>query len=112
MTKVLVEGVGWVYMIIVLDWYTKTVLGYHAGLRCTARQWLETLDTAVNYQFPHGARGQGVSLMSNNGCQPTSVVFMQACTILEIHQAFTSCNNLKGNADTERFMRTLKEEYL
>ena len=27
-----------------------------------------------------------------------------------IHQAFTSYNNPKGNADTERFMRTLKEE--
>ena len=27
-----------------------------------------------------------------------------------IKQAFTSYNNPKGNADTERFMRTLKEE--
>jgi transposase InsO family protein len=31
---------------------------------------------------------------------------------LQIHQAFTSDNNPKGNADTERFMRTLKEECL
>jgi putative transposase len=37
---------------------------------------------------------------------------MQACATLEIHQAFTSYNNPKGNADTERFMRTLKEECL
>jgi hypothetical protein len=34
------------------------------------------------------------------------------CRSLEIHQAFTSYNNPKGNADTERFMRTLKEECL
>ncbi len=27
-----------------------------------------------------------------------------------VYQAFTSYNNSKGNADTERFMRTLKEE--
>jgi putative transposase len=112
MTKVLVEGVGWVYIVIVLDWYTKVVVGYQAGLRCTAKQWLEALDTAVNRQFPHGARGQGVSLMSDNGCQPTSLVFMQACANLEIHQAFTTYNNPKGNAETERFMRTLKEECL
>jgi hypothetical protein len=27
-----------------------------------------------------------------------------------IRQAFTSCSNLKGNVDTERVLRTLKEE--
>ena len=36
---------------------------------------------------------------------------MAACHALDIHQAFTSYNNPKGNADTERFMRTLKEEF-
>jgi putative transposase len=87
-------------------------VGYHVGLQCTAMHWLEALDTAVNRQFPQGARGQGVSLMRDNGCQPTSTALMQACTSLEIHQAFTSYNNPKGNADTERFMRTLKEECL
>jgi putative transposase len=112
MTKVLVAGVGWVYIVIALDWYTKAVVGHYAGLRCTARQWLEALDMAVNRQFPQGVRGQGVALMSDNGCQPTSTTFMQTCAALEIHQAFTSYNNPKGNADPERFMRTLKEEYL
>lgn len=37
---------------------------------------------------------------------------MEACRILGIHQAFTSDNNPKGNADTERVMRTVKEEGL
>jgi putative transposase len=67
---------------------------------------------AVNQQFPQGARGQGVSLMSDHGAQPTSTAFMQACATLEIHQAFTSDHNPKGKADTERFMRTLKEACL
>ena len=31
---------------------------------------------------------------------------------LDIEQIFTSYNNPKGNAETERFMRTLKEELL
>lgn len=112
MTKVLVQGVGWVYIVVVLDWYTKAVVGYEAGIRCTTQQWLQALDRAVNRQFPQGAREQGLSLMSDNGCQPTSRAFMEACSTLGIHQAFTSYNNPKGNADTERFMRTLKEECL
>ena len=32
---------------------------------------------------------------------------MQTCATSDIHQAFTSYNNPKGNADTERFMSTL-----
>ena len=67
---------------------------------------------AVNRQFPAGVQGQGLSLMSENGCQPTSMAFMRACGTLGIQQAFTSDHNPKGNADTERMMRTLKEECL
>jgi putative transposase len=48
--------------------------------------------------------------MSDDGCQPTAVVFMKAYSTLGIQQAFTSYNNPKGNADTERVMRTLKFE--
>ena len=35
---------------------------------------------------------------------------MKACNAMGIKQAFTSNNNPKANADTERFMRPLKEE--
>jgi putative transposase len=112
MARVMVEGVGWVYIVLVLNWYTKKIAGDYVGIPCTARHWLAALELALHRQFPDGARGQGLSLMRDNGCQPTSLAFMQACVTLEIHQAFTSYNNLKANADLERFMRTLKEEWL
>jgi putative transposase len=112
MTKVLVEGVGWIYIVVVLDWYTKLIVGYYAGLQCKSQHWLAALEMAVNRQFPIGVREQGLALMSDNGCQPTSTAFMRACRDLGIQQAFTSYNNPKGNADTERVIRTLKEEYL
>lgn len=110
MTKVLVESFGWVYLVVVLDWYTKKLVGYHIGLQATAAHWLQAVDMAVNRQFPTGVRGQELHLMSDNGSQPTSVVFIRACASLGITQAFTSYNNPKGNADTERVIRTLKEE--
>ena len=37
---------------------------------------------------------------------------MQACSVLEIKQIFASYDNPKGNADTERLMRTLKEDLI
>lgn len=112
MTKVMIEGFGWVYVVIVIDWHTKKVVGHYAGLQSKAWHWLIALNKAVNRQFPEGSRGQDVHLMSDNGCQPTATSFMVACHALSIHQAFTSYNNPKGNADTERFMRTLKEEFV
>ena len=112
MTKVFVEGFGWVYIVLVLDWHTKKIVGWFAGLQCKSAHWLEAVEMAVLRQFPGGARGAGVSMMADNGCQPTSEFFMRSCALLGIHQAFTSYNNPRGNADTERMMRTMKEELL
>jgi transposase InsO family protein len=112
LTKILVEGFGWVYIVLVLDWYTKKIVGYDAGVPCTARHWLAALDMAVNRQYPEGARDQGLALMSDNGCQPTALAFMKAGNTLGIQQAFTRDNNPTGNADTERMMRPLNEECL
>ena len=102
MTKVLVEGCGWVDIVVVLDWYTKKSVGYEADRRCTTPQWWVALDMAANRQFPEGARGRGWYLMSDHGCQPTSVACMRACSTLGVHQAFTSYNHPTGHAETER----------
>ena len=112
MTKILGEDCGWVSIVVVLDWSTKKIVGSYAGTPCTARHGLAALDMAVNRQFPQGAREQGLSLMRDHGCQPTALAFMNACSTWGIQQAFTSSNNPKGNADTERVMRTRKEECL
>jgi transposase InsO family protein len=112
MTKIMVEGFGWMYIVTVLDWYTKKIVGYYCGFQCKTKHWLEALDMAVNTQFPQGVYGQELHLMSDNGSQPTSIGFIKACSAMGIKQAFTSYNNPKGNADTERLFRTMKEELL
>jgi len=111
MTKVL-TNTGWVYVVIVLDWYTKKIVGHYSGTRATSREWYEAFEKALNREFPRGVRGNGLKLISDNGSQPTSLRFMKACSNLEVEQVFTSYNNPKGNADTERMIRTIKEELL
>ena len=110
MTKVMLGSFGWVYVVLVLDWHTKKVVGHYAGIQSKACHWLEALDMAVNRQCPYGSRKHSVKLMSDNGCQPTALSFMKHCGMLGIKQAFTSYNNPKGNADTERMMRTFIED--
>lgn len=111
LTKVLTET-GWVYLVLVLDWYTKKIVGHHTGRRATGADWLLALRHALDRQFPDSRRPEELSLMSDNGSQPTSLGFMRGCARLGVRQAFTCYNNPKGNADTERMMRTLKEELI
>lgn len=49
-------------------------------------------------------------LVSDNGCQPTSQKYMESCSTLGIKQIFSSWSNLKGNANTERVFRTMRED--
>jgi len=114
MTKVITDE-GWAYLVVVNDWFTKKILGTFAGSRSQAIDWLEALDEAVCRQFPAGIKDslvEQLNLMSDNGSQPTSVKFMREAAELGIRQAFTAYANPKGNADTERLIRTLKEELL
>jgi len=64
----------------------------------------------LSKQYPEGVLGKELKLVSDNGCQPTSTRFMKSCNTLGIKQIFTSYNNPKGNVETERSIRTLKEE--
>ncbi len=118
MTKIRLKHLGWVYITIVIDWCSKKLVGYSIDTKSKSSDWLEAVDMALNSQFPNGVkdevekRGYELNLMADNGCQPTSTSFQETCKNLGINLAFTSYNNPKGNADTERFMRTMKEECL
>jgi len=111
MTKILFPG-GWAYLHVVKDWYSKEIVGWSLGLTSRTDDWLQALNSAINGRFPYGVRNytQLPELITDNGCQPTSELFMRSCSQLGVKQIFTSFNNPKGNADTERLMRTIKED--
>jgi len=111
MTKILFPS-GWWYLHVVKDWFSKEIIGWSFNMTSTTEDWLEALNMAINKCFPRGIKQTLLppSLITDNGCQPTSTKFMKACSILELKQIFTSWNNPKGNADTERVMRSIKED--
>jgi transposase InsO family protein len=114
MTKVMIETFGWLYLVVVLDWYTKKIIGYSVGTRSRAVEWLDAVNMACNQQFPKGIlrKDQELCLVSDNGSQPTALAFMKACSVMEIKQIFASYNNPKGNADTERVIKTIKHDFV
>ncbi len=114
MTKVMIESFGWLYLVVVLDWYTKKIVGYSISIRSKADDWLDAVNMACNNQFPDSIlrKDQELSLVSDNGSQPASLAFMRACSVMEIKQIFASYNNPRGNADTERVIKTIKHDFV
>ena len=100
-------------MHVALDWGSKRIVSWQLSPKSKTVDWLKALSGAVNEQFPEGIReSEGLKLVSDNSYQPTSVSFMAACRALDVRQIFTNYNNPKGNANTERVIRTLKEDLI
>lgn len=112
MTKFYVDTVGWLYLVVVLDWYTKKIVGWNLSLRSKAEQWIDSLNQAIEKELTLGSREYNLMLISDNGSQPTSIKYESFCNVLGINHITTSYSNPKGNADTERFFRTFKEEII
>ena len=115
MTKIKIGTFGWLYLVIVLDWCTKEIIGYTLNTQSKAQDWLDALHMAINNRFSKGIKEQDshtLSLISDNGCQPTSLRYKQECYQLGINQIFTTWSNPKGNADTERVIRRIKENLM
>lgn len=114
MTKVMIPAYGWIYLHVVIDWGTKKLLSVHMSLTSKSSDWITALNEAVNLQFPDGIKDAASvpALVSDHGCQPTSTAFFKACSELGIRQIFASYSNPKGNADTERVIRTIKEDLI
>ncbi len=128
MTKIRMATWGWLYLTVVFDWHTKEIIGHSLSIQSKTDDWLDALEMAVNNRFPQGIResvsatfnltGGSASggkerqlfLISDNGCQPTSQRFMMNCSLLGLKQIFTTWSNPKGNSDTERVLRTIKED--
>jgi transposase InsO family protein len=55
MTKVMTDS-GWAYVVLVVDWYSKKVVGHYCGEQSKSWHWLAALNKAVNRQFPGGIR--------------------------------------------------------
>jgi len=93
MTKIRMTSWGWIYFVVVLDWYTKEIIGYSLGLQSKTEDWLKALNMAVDNRFPGGIQESlkdRLFLLSDNGCQPTSQRFMMSCALLGIKQIFTT----------------------
>lgn len=86
---------------MLIDWYTKELIGHKISLRNDSIRVFESVLDNYNGSF---------NVVSDHGSQPKSSSFINFCKAKDIKQIFATFNNPKGNADTERVIRAIKEE--
>ena len=96
---------------------SRKLLALEASPTSRSSDWIQAMDKAVGMQFPDGIDRSDPyllipSIAGDNGCQPTSKAFAEYEKALGLEHIFTSHCNPKGDADTERVIRTFKEDLL
>jgi transposase InsO family protein len=101
-----------VFLVVVLDIFTRRIVGWHLNRRCRAKEWLAALNMALCSEFPEGPRGKNLTLRMDNGCQPTSSAYIDALTTCEIAGEWIGFNSPEQNAHVESVIGTLKQDWL
>jgi putative transposase len=112
MTQFMLSNGTKVFLIVVMDVFTRRIVGWHANLRCRASEWLWALDQALQEEFPDGVRGMDLTLRMDNGCQPTSRLYQDTLATCGITGEWVGFNCPEQNAHVESLIGTLKRDWL
>lgn len=99
---------GWLYLAVVLDVYSRQIVGYALSTRLTTELVSAAFIRAVNTR----AITPGLILHSDQGCQYTSTQFQQLLKSYGIRSSMSARGNCYDNAITETFFHTLKTEHI
>ena len=97
---------GWLYLAVVLDLYSRKVVGWATSARLDRQLALTALARAVDARSPR----QGLLHHSDRGCQYASWDYREALARLGIDCSMSRRGNCWDNAVVESFFSTLKTE--
>ena len=98
---------GFIYLAIVLDVWSRRVVGWSIGERMLADLVLAALNMALAQRKP-----RGVIHHSDQGSQYTSIAFGNRCTEMGVRPSMGSVGDAYDNAMAESFFATLECELL
>ncbi len=97
---------GWLYLAVVLDLFSRRVVGWSFSTAPDSRLTTNALAMALACRKPAGE----VLFHSDQGCQYTSLSFREFCKKNGLLQSMSRRGNCWDNAVAERFFRSLKSE--
>jgi len=97
---------GWLYLAVVLDLYSRRVVGWAMGARSDSQLVLDALTMALTHRRP----APGLIYHSDQGIQYTSGVYQACLTTHGVIPSMSRKGNCYDNAVVESFFSSLKNE--
>ena len=101
-------GEGWLYLAIVMDLYSRRIVGWHISKRMTRDLVEQALIKAHNLRKP----AKGVVFHSDRGSQYTSTGFRNLVSRLGCRASMGDVGACWDNAVVERFFGSIKHDWL
>lgn len=99
---------GWLYLAVILDVFSRQVVGWSMGKRLTADFVIKALYQAIGRRKPEA----GCIMHSDQGVQYASVDFLKVLKAYGFIQSMSRKGNCYDNAVAESFFHTLKTEHV
>ena len=99
---------GWVYLAIILDLFSRRIVGYQTSTSIDTNLVLKALDNALQQHRPSA----GLLYHSDRGVQYASSDFRDAISKASFIQSMSRKGNCWDNAPAESFFATLKKELI
>jgi putative transposase len=99
---------GWLYLAVVLDVFSRRVVGWAMADHLRTELVIDALDMAIWNRRP----AEGLVHHSDQGCQPTSLAFGRRLREAGLVASMGSVGDCFDNAITESFFATLECELL
>jgi putative transposase len=99
---------GWVYLAVVIDLFSRKVVGWALSTSLATELVAQALRQAIESRRPNGRR---LLHHSDRGCQYTSDAYQQTLRILGIDCSMSRTGCCYDNAVAERFFWSLKHEW-
>ena len=111
MTSFALSDLTTLYLVVVIDCFSRKIVGWNLDHRCRAKEWIGALRSALDeQQLITNERCRDLVLRSDNGAQPCSKRFVEYLGQTGVAGQYTGYNAPDDNAFVERVIRTIKEE--
>ena len=113
MTNFVLSDLRPLFLVTVVDCFTREIVGWTLSRRCRASEWVSALRMGLESRgLETKSSCAGLTLRSDNGAQPCSKKFVAYLGQAGVAGEYTGYNAPDDNAYVERVFRTIKEELL
>jgi len=99
------------YLILVIDCYTRKIVGWSLDRRCRACEWVSALRMGLESEgLTTKEDCMKLTVRSDNGSQPCSKKYVEYLGKTGVKGQYTGYNAPDDNAYVERLIRTVKED--